>query len=356
MQFKGDAPGISQYAFEGVTATAYFPGYNGSWTEDVLQDYGGAIFWLSYDAGDDPLGGREVIGRGNCGAEGDNLLWTLYEDGELVIEGNGEMADYVVGSSPWDDFRFEITKLSIADSVVAQGPTSIGDAAFANCVNLQEAVISDSVKVIGDEAFRFCSALTSFRIPNNLNRLGTAVFFGCYSLSSFTVGSNNRFQARDGVLFAATDGQRELVCYPAGKGGTYTIPSGVILIADYAFASGFVQKVTIPASVSEIGYGCFDECTRLTEIEVNSGNTLYKSVDGVLLTKDGRWLLRFPGGRSGDYTIDVSGKKTTNAVLWAYQNGITKGTSKKTFSPDAPCTRVQLVVFLYKYNAVYPVI
>ncbi|MBR4393966.1 MAG: S-layer homology domain-containing protein, partial [Oscillospiraceae bacterium] len=53
---------------------------------------------------------------------------------------------------------------------------------------------------------------------------------------------------------------------------------------------------------------------------------------------------------------DVSGAKTINAVLWAYNNGITKGTSKTTFAPDANCTRAQLVTFLYKYNNIYHVI
>ena len=37
-----------------------------------------------------------------------------------------------------------------------------------------------------------------------------------------------------------------------------------------------------------------------------------------------------------------------NAVLWAVENGITSGTSDTTFSPDAVCTRAQIVTFLWK--------
>ena len=37
-----------------------------------------------------------------------------------------------------------------------------------------------------------------------------------------------------------------------------------------------------------------------------------------------------------------------NAVLWAAQNGVTTGTSKTTFSPKAPCTRGQVVTFIYR--------
>ena len=36
------------------------------------------------------------------------------------------------------------------------------------------------------------------------------------------------------------------------------------------------------------------------------------------------------------------------AVLWAVENGITKGTSDTTFSPDATCSRAQIVTFLWR--------
>ena len=38
-----------------------------------------------------------------------------------------------------------------------------------------------------------------------------------------------------------------------------------------------------------------------------------------------------------------------DAILWAYDNRITTGTSDTTFSPDAHCTRAQIVTFLYRY-------
>lgn len=38
----------------------------------------------------------------------------------------------------------------------------------------------------------------------------------------------------------------------------------------------------------------------------------------------------------------------TNAVIWAANSGVTSGTSATTFSPDAVCTRAQIVTFLYR--------
>ena len=48
----------------------------------------------------------------------------------------------------------------------------------------------------------------------------------------------------------------------------------------------------------------------------------------------------FKDVKSGDYYYD--------AVLWAVKNGITQGTSATTFSPNSPCTRGQIVTFLYR--------
>ena len=46
---------------------------------------------------------------------------------------------------------------------------------------------------------------------------------------------------------------------------------------------------------------------------------------------------------------DVStGNYFYKAVLWAVEQGITLGTSETTFSPNAPCTRAQIVTFLYR--------
>ena len=43
-----------------------------------------------------------------------------------------------------------------------------------------------------------------------------------------------------------------------------------------------------------------------------------------------------------------AGSYFEKAVLWAVENGITKGTSDTTFSPDASCTRAQIVTFLWR--------
>ncbi|MBQ6789152.1 MAG: S-layer homology domain-containing protein [Clostridia bacterium] len=50
---------------------------------------------------------------------------------------------------------------------------------------------------------------------------------------------------------------------------------------------------------------------------------------------------------------DVADTWYTDAVLWAYQSGVTTGTSATTFAPDALVTREQVAVFLYRYMRDY---
>ena len=48
------------------------------------------------------------------------------------------------------------------------------------------------------------------------------------------------------------------------------------------------------------------------------------------------------------FTDVPAGSYYEQAVLWAVENGITKGTSATTFSPNATCSRGQIVSFLYR--------
>ena len=74
---------------------------------------------------------RAVVKTGFCGEDGENLTWTLYADGELVISGEGKMDWYDVESAgkrlpPWFDYYDDIDVIT-----VEEGVTSIGRHAFS---------------------------------------------------------------------------------------------------------------------------------------------------------------------------------------------------------------------------------
>ena len=64
------------------------------------------------------------------------------------------------------------------------------------------------------------------------------------------------------------------------------------------------------------------------------------------------FLYRLSGAKSDavhPFTDVPAGSYYEPAIAWAYSKGITTGTSKAAFSPDAPCTRAQIITFLYRY-------
>ena len=54
-------------------------------------------------------------------------------------------------------------------------------------------------------------------------------------------------------------------------------------------------------------------------------------------------------GADNPFSDIAAGKYYTKGVLWAYQNGVTNGATATLFKPMDPCTRGQIVTFLYRY-------
>ena len=53
--FGGDVPSMGRIGVFGiVTATAYYPNYKETWTEDARGNYGGTITWVGYNEGETP--------------------------------------------------------------------------------------------------------------------------------------------------------------------------------------------------------------------------------------------------------------------------------------------------------------
>jgi uncharacterized repeat protein (TIGR02543 family) len=213
--------------------------------------------------------GAQTVASGTTG----RCTWTLTGTSgnyTLTISGTGAMGGYSYSgnssTAPWcsGSYRNSIKALSIG-----QGVTSIGSHAFAYCSGLTSVTIPASVTEIGNFAFAYCGGLTSVTIPASVTFISdNGVFYNCSSLTSINVDdANASYASEDGVLFNKR--KTTLICCPAGKIGSYTIPAGVTEIGDDAFEHCYgLTSVTIPAGVTAIGYDAFSDCSGLTSVTI----------------------------------------------------------------------------------------
>ena len=260
--------------------------------------------------------------------------------------------------APWYSYSSSITKVEIADGVASIGTyafvscekivhvtipdsvTSIGDGAFAGCVAISEVSIHAGVTNIGRAAFQSCSTLTNinvdaanpnyksvggvlftkdgkalvqypagieaetYEVPGDVTEIYGAAFASC-KLSTVKLHDGIK-TIEDGAFAMCTNlvninlpsgitriGDAAFALCP--KLGNITIPDGVTYIGQMAFAYCYsLTSLNIPANVTFIGEQAFFNCNGLTEITVDAASESYKSVDGVLFTKDGKKLIQYP--------------------------------------------------------------
>jgi hypothetical protein len=143
---------------------------------------------------------------------------------------------------------------------IPTGVTSIGDLAFYNCTFMASVTIPASVTSIGNSAFRDCASLKNVTIPHSVTSIGGSAFWLCDRLEAIIVDpANPNYSSLGGILFSKA--QDVLIQYPRGIHGSYSIPSSVTTIDEFAFASCYnLTSVTIPSSVTSIGNSAFSSC------------------------------------------------------------------------------------------------
>ena len=222
-----------------------------------------------------------------------------------------------IGSSAFSGCN-GLSNITIPSSVI-----SIGDYAFSSCRNLTSITIPDSVASIGDNAFSYCNKLASITMSNGVATIGNYAFKNCISLKNITIPSSvmsigkNAFEdctVLSAVYITDIDAWCQIKFSNIYSNPLYyahnlywygllvtdaTISEGVTSIEDYAFSyCSSLTSITIPSSVTSFGHDALLACTGLTNIFIHETNQNYKSVDGILFTRDGKTLIKYPQGKS----------------------------------------------------------
>lgn len=188
--------------------------------------------------------GGEVttVDSGYCGADngGENLKWTLDNNGVLTISGSGAMKDYTWDVNQRPDWYLN-HKDSIRSVVLDNKITHIGDYAFDGCTSIKSVRYTDytgnagvalpkSVTTIGVHAFSDTGVTGTLKLPEHLTEIDSSAFYHCGKLN-----------------------------------GELKLPDTVKEIGGFAFNScGFTGKLELPASLEKIGNDAFESCSGLT--------------------------------------------------------------------------------------------
>ena len=322
-----------------------------------------------------------------CGQKDPNYTQTsgvsyVLSDGVLTVSGSGECTNaWMNNYSPNN-----VTKI-----VIGSGITSIGRAAFQGCAYVKSVDIANGVTKICRGAFTQCWALESVIIPTSVNTIEMTAFGNAISGSTmndvYYCGSAAQWgrisigEHNDSLLKASfhynydpnmsfTDVAAGSYCYDAvqwavangitnGTDATHFSPNaGCTRGQVVTFLWRAAGEPTVGGNVGFVDVAPGSYCYEAVKWAVANGIT--KGTDATHFSPNATctrgqvvtFMYRAEGepavGGNVGFVDVAAGSYCYNAVQWAVANGITKGTDATHFSPNATCTRGQVVTFLYR--------
>ena len=136
----------------------------------------------------------------------------------------------------------------------------------------------------------------------DVTHIGLRAFNMNDKLTNITVSASNPvYSGLGGVLFDKA--LTQLIQYPGGKSGNYTVPQSVNAIGFAAFyACPNLGTVTLGANVTSIDTYAFSWCPKL-DLVVSVANPSYSTLAGLLFDKTKTTLVACPASQSGSYTV-----------------------------------------------------
>lgn len=355
ISFLGEAPTIGSYAFDDITATAYYPCRNLTWTDEVKQNYGGEITWvavgefyINYDAnggsgapeptikkadettnlsaviptrkyhqflgwattpdGDvEYIPGEEYATNSDItlyavwrepvafGACGNDLTWSLFDDGLFLINGTGPMYDWSDWSEvPWNLYRYQIETVRIEEGCTTVGSYAFSTTSTSSTSTITTVTLPSTLTAINYCAFDGCVSITEITIPDNVEVVGGYAFDACNGLKTVSFGEN--LKTIDSYAFSNCDSLTSI-----------ELNANLETIGWYAFSGcDLLEYIEIQENVKNIGQGAFTYCNRLKKITVHSDNPRFANDDnGVLYDTVNHVLIQYPSGSlTTSYVID----------------------------------------------------
>ena len=208
----------------------------------------------------------------------------------------------------------------------------IGTLAFQKQTKISNAItLPKGLEYIGDFAFNHCSMISNstLNIPASLKTIGgdygvdentdygSHVFYDSFKkVTAFNVDSESQaFASVDGVLYSKD--MNRLVAYPPAKTDTaFIVPNGVTQFDEMSFGYSKITDLTLPDSykITQVPENVLNKTgnslavalyhnNKIVNVLTNDSNPNYKSIDGIVYSKNGKSLWYVPTHKTGTITV-----------------------------------------------------
>ncbi len=149
----------------------------------------------------------------------------------------------------------------------------------------------------------FGNKLTNIILPGTLKTIRQRAFLGSSLLTEIDLPEG--LETIEGVAFASCT-----------RLSNITFPNTLKTIGDSAFQSAAIEGVVIPSEVISIGENPFSLCRQLKNVSVMSNNLNYKTIGGVLYSKEGKRLVLYPNGLESSIYQIPAGVESINGYAF----------------------------------------
>ena len=208
----------------------------------------------------------------NWTVEGGITGTTISSAGVLTVAA-GETASTltVKATANGDDTKYDTVTVTVTTGLTfsfASGKATVtgfsAPSEFSGELTIPSSIGGVPVAGIAGDALVNGSAITSISIPSSVTSIGDGLFSDCAQLTAINVDAGNPVYKSAGGILYSKDGT-ELLSYPMGKAGDFSIPNSVTTINGGAFSGCTgLTSISIPESVTSIGDGAFSGCTNLS--------------------------------------------------------------------------------------------
>ena len=239
----------------------------------------------------------------------------------LDSKGEIDLSSFIIGSDSGDYSLSDLSEDDVVTICLNEDGNIYGIAVGTRMVKGYVTDVdfsSGTIRISAYESGSGSSYILNPFAPDSLDiysdlkdRLVECLFYLDYSGKVFgydevnTANSDFTFDTSTGTITGYT-GSDSFVVIPSEIGGNS------VTAISYLGEQETIKEIVIPASVTEIETNAFGVCPNLASIQVDANNSYYCSKNGVLFSRDGKELIRFPRGKSGTYSVPA-GVETISA-------------------------------------------